>query len=242
MKTKLGKNVISLLMAVVLCLSLVPAAKTQAAAPEFEKKVTLRVYKGEMADKCSRKLMDVRVPYWNTKIKRVRSSNKKIVTVESAADVYGVNEFYITPKKAGKTKVTFQYKKKTYTISVQVKYWENPCKTFQIGKTNYSQYFNTSNQYSLSQQNKKITGKINIVPKKGWKLESINVCGKKVKNKSKVTIRGGKRAPGMLSVVARYSYAYATFTNKKTGEEALVLLEFTPNKGNGYNDHYDYLN
>ena len=90
------------------------------------------------------------------------------------ADGYGDNTFYITPKKAGKTKVTFQYKKKTYTISVQDTYWENPCKTFQIGKTNYSKYLNTFNKYSLSQQ-----------------------------NKSKVTIRGGKRAPGMLSVVAQ---------------------------------------
>lgn len=228
-RSKLGRAVTVLLLAVVLCVALIPAGEAQAAAPKFDKKVTMRVYKSKKTT--SQKDIYVQLPNYQGKITKITSSNKKVVTVVNPTN----NSFSLKPKKPGKAKVTFQYGKKKYTITVQVKSWENPCKTFKIGKKNYVKNFNASRRYYLSKQNKDITGTINIVPQKGWKINEIYVFGMgSVKNKSKVTIHGGRYTDGDPSI-ATYYYVRADFCNKKTGEIVSLILEFGPDKGKSHN-------
>lgn len=228
-RSRVKRAALALLLAVAFCMSLIPAGKAQAAAPKFDKKVTMRVYKSKKTTMT--KYMYVQLPNYQDSITKVTSSNKKVVSVVTPTN----NSFSLKPKKPGKAKVTFRYGKKKYTVSVQVKYWENPCKTFKVGKKDYAKNFNASGRYYLSKQNKDVTGKLNIVPKKGWKIKRIYVFGMgEVKNKSQITVHGGRYTYGDPSI-GKYHYVRVEFYNKKTGEDTNLTLEFTPNKGKSHN-------
>lgn len=228
-RSKHGKKLFAFLLAMVLCASIIPVGQVQAATkPKFDKKVTLRAFKGKNTG--LEQYMYINVPNGVGQISKVTSSNKKVVTV---ANVMG-NGFTLKPKKKGTAKVTFQYAKKKYTISVTVKYWENPCKSFQVGNKDYAKKFNVSGRYYLRSKTERVKKKIVITPQKGWKIDRIFVWGPGVvKNKSVVYVSTGRYSDGDPSV-AKYSYINVTFQNKKTGEIQGTILEF-PHEGKSKN-------
>ena len=92
-----------------------------------------------------------------------------------------------------------------------VKY-EDPCKSFKIGSTNYTKYFKKSRHFNHNNRKKDITATIKIVPKKGWKLTKIEVQNmydgtKKARNNSKIK----------LSIKGTGTGVHAYFKNIKTG-------------------------
>ncbi len=227
-RSKKRTRILAFLLAMLLCASIIPAGEVQAAKPTFNKKVTLRMFKGKKVG--LNEYTYVNVPDGSGEISKVTSSNKKVVAI---ANVIG-NGFELKPKKTGTAKVTFQYAKKKYTISVTVKNWENPCKSFKLGDKDYAKKFNVSGRYYLKSKTGKMKRKIDITPQKGWKISSIYVWGPgMVKNKSVVDISTGRYSDGDPSV-AIYSYINVKFQNKKTGENREITLEF-PHEGKSKN-------
>ena len=92
----------------------------------------------------------------------------------------------------------------------------NPAKTFKIGKKNYVKKFKKAEQYWKN--SKKISGKLVVKAKKGWKITKIrkagyNITPKKIKNGKKVTLTG----KNPQSVVV-------TFKNKKTKQKIELVF------------------
>ena len=75
----------------------------------------------------------------SSKVSRLKSSNKAVVTVKLSKSTYGTSQTYYTilavPKKAGIATVSFKCQGKTYKIKVTVKKYVNPVKSVKIGAT-----------------------------------------------------------------------------------------------------------
>lgn len=113
----------------------------------------------------------------NSKIKNVKSSNKKVIEVKKYwVDDYGHIVYNI--KKAGTATISFDLvvNKKTYRYSVKIKTvkYENPFKSFKIGSQNYISKFNKTDWVGTDKgwQSflKPVSGKLKISLKKNWKI------------------------------------------------------------------------
>ena len=129
---------------------------------------------------------------------------------------------YAIIKKAGTTTITLvatpkgSKEEQTYKIKVVAEKYVNPLKTFKIGKKNYVKGLNKSEV--CIKNTKKISGKLVVKAKKGWKITKIqktgyNIKPKKIKNGKKVTITG--KIPQAVLV---------TVKNKKTGQVLKVRV------------------
>ncbi|MBQ9015095.1 MAG: hypothetical protein IJ109_03145 [Firmicutes bacterium] len=119
---------------------------------------------------------------------------KKDTWTDDDGKVYG--NYQIKSKKPGTTTLTFQAKDAnaenyvTKTVKVKVVKFVNPAKTFKIGSKNYAKKYNGKPYYNIK---KKVSGKVNVKAKKGWKVDSIYFYdeskgkSKKIKNGKKVT-------------------------------------------------------
>lgn len=118
---------------------------------------------------------------------------------------------HIIPKKAGSTTITFTYGGKTWKSKINVSKWESPCKTFKVGRRDYSKYFEKASKYDLCGE-KSVTSKVQIVPKSGWKLTKIerghDGVSTPIKNGSNVNLSTAMTGTGI----------YAYFTNTVTKE------------------------
>lgn len=103
----------------------------------------------------------------------LKSSKPKVASV-STFTYEGTVYVAISPKKAGKTTVTFNYKyqKKTYKakVVVTVANYENPFQSFKIGKKNYATQFDYDWNVVVP---KALSGKLTLKLKKGWKVLSL---------------------------------------------------------------------
>ena len=133
---------------------------------------------------------------------------------------YDVYYYWIDTLKAGTTVLTFQAKigegqweEKTMTVKA-LKY-VNPCKTFKVGKRSFVKKYNSKVDYKTS---KKVSGKLVITPKTGWKITSIEKYIRKqstyktIKNKRKVTLAKGDEIR-------------VEFMKKSTGAWEFITLE-----------------
>ena len=140
-------------------------------------------------------------------IKKLKSSNTAVATVKKYKDPYSSDTIIIkiTPKKVGKTTVSFslKYEGKTYKYKMQVnvRKYVNPFKSFKIGKTRYEEYLDKAAHTSAinahiplkkTLKNQKMSFKL----KDGWKLQEIYMKSKgkwteDVQNNQKVTFKKG---------------------------------------------------
>ena len=99
-------------------------------------------------------------------------------------------------------------------VNVTVYKWLKPCTTFKVGSTSYVKKFNNKYYYGSS---KKVSGKLYIKARSGWKItyigKYINSKGKlvRIKNKSKVTLK-------------KNDQIHVQFRKKGTDRYELVLL------------------
>ncbi|MBQ8986550.1 MAG: hypothetical protein IJ100_04810, partial [Lachnospiraceae bacterium] len=114
--------------------------------------------------------------------------------IEEDGTEYGY--YLIKSKKPGSATLTFQAKNPdadsyvTKTVKVKVIKFVNPVKTFKIGKKSYAKKYSGKPYYNFK---KKVSGKVKIKAKKGWKIIGIYFYdhsknkNKKIKNGKKVT-------------------------------------------------------
>lgn len=135
-------------------------------------------------DSCMGIYFDAKKPI-GQKPTSVKVSNKKIVRVHAYKD--GLS---IIGKKPGTTKVSFKYKGKKHKITVKIRKYKNPVKSFKIGGKQVRSRLNEMAEIFFTPLP---LGKLNIKPAKGWKVKKIeffyeNGKIKTVKNKkAKVT-------------------------------------------------------
>ena len=133
-------------------------------------------------------------------IKNLKSSNKKVATIKKILHPYGVM-LCLTPKKPGKTVITFDivYKNRRIHRKSKVYVWKqkNPFKSFKLGKKAYTSKYKNDDTYAVE---KAIKGKLSYRLKKGWKLafaelrDDINETSKKYKkaNNKSFSIKPGQ--------------------------------------------------
>lgn len=216
MKKKLnGKKIISLLLALTLCFGtvMIPSQEVKAASPAFyatDVKVTLF--------KSSQTTYGYYVlnPTKKDKITNIKVKDKKILSASRSSDTKYC--LLIVPKKAGTTKITFKYGKKTFSMKVTVKNWSSPCKSFKLGNKDYSSKFKNHNYYFSNKPSKSKKVKISIKGNKNWKVDYISYfngkTSKQIKNNSTIKITSKKN----------YSYITVRFYNSKTMEYEYITL------------------
>ena len=197
----------------------------QAANPFIQKNVSYYLYENQRP---SGGFIIVYDPLPNGKISNIKNSNPNVVKVELDEQFGAIR---VNVLKEGTSKVSFRYARKTFTQKITVVKYEDPCKSFKIGSTNYTKYFKKSRHFNHNNRKKDITATIKIVPKKGWKLTKIEVQNmydgtKRVKNNSKVT----------LSIKGTGTGLYAYFKNTKTGVVQVLNLGY--GSGNFPNRNY----
>lgn len=200
----------------ILGLTNIGTLKVQAASPTIEKNLNYYLY-GNRAT--STNFVYIKNPVNNGKITNLKNSNSQVVEV-TAMNPYGI--LRICPKKEGTSKISFRYAGKTFSRTVTVERYENPCQSFKVGNTNYTKYFNKSRHFNHNKRKKDVTGTISIKPKKGWKLEKIEVYNmsigrKAVKNNSKITMSINWTGTGVD----------AYFKNIKTGRMQKLTLGYS---------------
>ena len=131
-------------------------------------------------------------------VTKLKSSNKSVVKLSKF--VYeGTVYVSVKPNKPGKATVTFDYKYKGKTchakVKVKVYKYFNAIKSLKIGSKNYASKFKKDNYAYLK---KKLTGKLKIKAKAGYKILDIYSYNRKdgsnfktLKNGKKVTIKKG---------------------------------------------------
>lgn len=134
----------------------------------------------------------------NSKVK-VQSNNKKML---SFSDRYGKQLDFLV-KKGGTSNVTITVttggKKKVYKSKITIIPYKNPFKSFKVGNKQIKKQFKNWPDADIKASSKKL--KINISPKKGWKIKSIKYKGtysgdasgpknvkKTIKNKDKIKV------------------------------------------------------
>ena len=107
----------------------------------------------------------------------LKSSKPSVLKVSTQKDSDNITLLCFSPKKTGKSVVSFKYKykgvTKSYKFTFKVVKYTAPFKKLKIGTRNYAPEFKTNVvRYSSS---KKITGKITLVPNSKWKLVGVYV-------------------------------------------------------------------
>lgn len=77
-------------------------------------------------------------PLPNGKISNIKNSNPDVVKVELDEQFGAIR---VNVLKEGTSKVSFRYAGKAFTQKITVVKYEDPCKSFKIGSTNYTKYF-----------------------------------------------------------------------------------------------------
>lgn len=131
----------------------------------------------------------------------VKISKPEVVDfIKKKWDSEGDTYYTVRVKKAGKATITFKAKEpnagdETYVakkITINSIKYLNVVKTFKIGKKNFKTKFKKEGYYW---QKKKISGKLNVKVKKGWKIKGMWYGNystgkeKKVKNGKKITLK-----------------------------------------------------
>lgn len=160
----------------------------------------------------------------------VKSSNSKVVSVSYSEyldeDGYAENVITFKLKKVGKAKISFTYKGKNRSTTINVQKYVNPLKSFKIGTKSFVKYLDCSKIGFMSGSNEfwlrdkpaesfwkaKPTGSktIKLVAKKGWKVSKIEQFNVESMKTSK--IKNGKK----IKSLDRY-ILFVYMKNTKTG-------------------------
>ena len=144
---------------------------------------------------------------------------KTTVADPSIVELKEQGRLYMIVKKPGATTITLvatpkgSDKEQTFNIKFNSVKYVNALKTIKIGKKNYVKKLNKVDSYL--KKTSKLSGKLVVKAKKGWKITKIEKCWmysssykmEKIKNGKKVTLDG--KVPQSVVV---------TIQNKKTGQ------------------------
>lgn len=114
----------------------------QAANPFIQKNVSYYLYENQRP---SGGFIIVYDPLPNGKISNIKNSNPNVVKVELDEQFGAIR---VNVLKEGTSKVSFRYARKTFTQKITVVKYEDPCKSFKIGSTNYTKYFKKSRHFN----------------------------------------------------------------------------------------------
>lgn len=161
---------------------------------------------------------------------KVKSSNSKVVSVSYSEYVdeegYAENVITFKLKKVGKAKITFTYKGKNRSTTINVQKYVNPLKSFKIGTKSFVKYLDSSKIGFMSGDSEfwlrskaaesfwkaKPSGSktIKLVAKKGWKVSKIEQFN--VESMKTTKIKNGKKIKGLDRYIL-----YVYMKNTKTG-------------------------
>ena len=100
----------------------------------------------------------------------------------------------IEPRKPGKASCSFKYtykgKTRKYTFSFNIQKYVCPVASFKIGSKNFTSAYKTDFKHNVT---KKVSGKVSVKAKKGWKISNMSFSDSKgnykaIKNGTKVAI------------------------------------------------------
>lgn len=146
-------------------------------------------------------------------------SNEGIVELVRYENPGDYNFYELRGHKVGSATLTFYAKAgeagswQMVTMNVKVVKYVRPVKTFKVGKKSYTGKFKYKDYYYSK---KKVSGKLVVAPIKGWKITSIykytnkTDTFKKIKNKTKVTLKSGDAIEVSIKKkgTGRYEYLY----------------------------------
>lgn len=184
------RKIMMLLIGCMLMMGLtnIGAMKVQAALTTIVKSCSFYLYEGVDFEK----RINVMTSVDSTKITKLKNYNPEIikVSIDNRDSGYGkMGTLQIQALKAGTAKITFQFGGKNYIYKVIISRYENLCKQFKIGNTDFTKCFDKSGVYYSYQQKKNITGNLDIKLKDGWKIVKIRMDhSKTIKNHSKITL------------------------------------------------------
>lgn len=221
------KNKVTVLVVLAVMFGVFQISEVQAAVPKIDKNYLFRCYKGGTLSGAF-----IKEKKWAPVFVENIIAGENITNIQntkpSVAKVIRYNDFglKVFPKSPGETIVTFQYAGKTLATKIKVVQWESPCQEFKIGNKDYAKFYEFSEGYDLFRRKKDKVAKIKIKPKKGWKLQEINLYsaqipkGKKIKNNTKIR----------LSIKTECTMLNIKFKNIKTRK--VQVLEFQYANGN----------
>ena len=99
-------------------------------------------------------------------------SNENIAVANTLKRDNKTSFLWVYAKKPGKTKLSFTYKGKKYSINVVTRKWASPVKKLTINKKDVASKYKNRSRYETAIAGKKVT----VTPAKGWKLTSLR-CG-----------------------------------------------------------------
>ena len=199
----------------------IPNVRAEAATPKAKGEKTIALISGYSANyefeiKLPKKLKEKQV-----KLSKSRSTNKKVVEApqgyyDSKTGVYRISG---TALKAGRAKISFSLKVKSktykYSMTITVKKYTNPFKSFKLGNKEFASKFNKKTYVPYILKGSKT---VKIVPKKDWKLVSIR--GLTRPGAKPVIIKNGAK----ISVKDDYWHICVMMKNKKTGVAQEVIF------------------
>lgn len=179
--------------------------------------------------------------YIDKPIHKVTSNNTKVVSFSKTKDPYTDR---LNINGPGKALIKADNEALTY---VNVTNYKNACKSFKIGNKEYAKKFKNKPIIGLGiKRNKKLTGKVNVKPAKGWELINLGLTSnskidtmfysdtfKIIKNKSNITLNGWNDRNYFN---AKNFMLSATFRNKKTKEYSYAVI-FSGHPFKAYNSY-----
>lgn len=136
-------------------------------------------------------------------VANLKSSKKSVATVDTFS-YNGTVYVGVTPKKVGKTTVSFTAKvngkKKNYKCVVTVKKYINPFKSFKIGTVNMARKFNSTHLVDMKLSKTLKNQKVSFKLKSGWRLNWAGCYNSNngqdlvaIKNGTKINVRKGRQ-------------------------------------------------
>ena len=201
MKTSMSKKLLSLFIAVVFCATTFAISEASADKAYAEEGVSLVRDTVEMNYYPKWKVGNTEwlaePPDVEIDLGSVQSTDPEVASVIFDEHMGDGGAYLIKTKKAGSATLTFNaapYGTGDWvqtSVNVISRKWVRPCATFKIGSKYYTKKFTNKFYYSIS---KKVSGKLYVKARKGWKLINITKSSKKtyeqkdLKNRQKVTL------------------------------------------------------
>lgn len=248
------KKLLSLVLAVIILVSLIPSKEVNAANNINAPKETT-VYMTPDDLQCNYVYVNVGGNIKTQKVSGFKSSKPSVATVysytkhsnkskETAVDknakLYNNNsstdlEIKVKPNNFGTTIISYKIGKKTYKTKVTIKKYTNPIKSITLTGANGNKNFasacssNTWGQVQMTAQKNAI---VKITPKSGWKVKSISYSqgGKGVINYNKSL---KKAYIGEINYKKYMDYGYLSVTvQDKKGTEVYLSYNLVKNISN----------
>lgn len=226
-KTKKGSiyGIVGIALMILFCI--IPAVKCEAAEPVIgtEERVSYGDFNYGIQDAYIRiKNLEPDAKITNLKTDRTSIARPK---VEGTGKNRKIVLHFLKP---GTVELSFQIEQEGkvyyFTESYAMKKQTNPCASFKIGPKDYNKKIWRSNEigYTILSPKKKL--KVSITPKKGWKIEGINLYAYKHNSNSNYYVSKKIRNRSTVNLKGKSGGITATFKNKKTGDMIYMSLGF----------------